>query len=267
MNNDQKKSTLKRQKAFAYFSLVIFALLMYIIAFILAKNFDLQGIFINIGSSLIGVFLVFLLVDQLLYPEENDWLKDKLQLIHERIDSIKSDLFSDQEMYERFSMKEMMEQAETLDLLGHTFHRLLRSHQDSFIQLLNRGGKIRIIFIYPESVTTSADRIFRSRSMIRRNLKASLNIIQKILGSQQQNSGGSLEIRFINWIPSCTLVVFDQDKPSGMIQVTVHPIHEESSLGRLHFLTSSRLLRRWFEYYRSEFERSWDSGRPSGEAF
>jgi hypothetical protein len=240
---------------------------MYAIAFLLKKNLDLQSIFVNVGSSLIGVFLVFLLIDQLLFPEESDWLRDKLQLLHDRVDSVKSDLFSDQEFYERFSITDMIDQAETLDLLGHTFHRLLTSYEDNFIQLLDRGGRIRIIFIYPESVPTGADRIFRSRAMIKRSLKSSLNIVDRITKRRQSVGGGAIEIRFINWIPSCTLVAIDRGKPSGVIQVTVHPIHEENALGRLHFITSSHTLRKWFEYYRTEFDRSWDAGVPLGKAF
>ena len=71
---------------------------------------------------------------------------------------------------------------------------------------------------------------------------------------------GTIEIRGINWIPSCSLVIYNRTKLGGELKIKVYPLVIDIPLPLIksHTIIYKKYESDLFEYYVNHFDNLWD---------
>ncbi|MFH1633246.1 MAG: hypothetical protein ABIG63_04440 [Chloroflexota bacterium] len=128
---------------------------------------------------------------------------------------------------------------------------------------MQEGVQIKILLIHPDSTAG----ILSSENTNVDNLKQDVNVSLGIIHELQSNSRkgkGNIEVRLINWIPSCGLIITDPDHPKGQAWVTVYPIYPSASLSeRPHFVLKQLEDEYWYKIFVQHYDKLWEMGSRS----
>ena len=216
---------------------------------------SLKDILINLSTEFLGVVLIFFLVNRLFLVDEMN--------TNSRIDSllqrIEADTTSIRGIENNESLEKLLANRKVISLLGWSMITPLSRHSSALIHNIKNGASVRIVVIDPES---TARELLRTPNRITHSFDAFCGYVSDIQ-KEVINATGSFEIRVLNWIPSCSLVLLDPLNADGYTRVTIYPPLPSAPVGeRAHFLLSSTHDKRWHSSYVNQFEKIWEMATP-----
>jgi Domain of unknown function (DUF5919) len=156
--------------------------------------------------------------------------------------------------------------ATDIRLVGVSLSRTIRNNIDDLEQRLAKGAHIRIALIEPgsEAVREAARRstIPDAPEIFENRLRPTVDMLRQLAAGPQAN--GTLEVRFLTFVPVFGLTMVDPDEPDGLIQVDIYA-HRSAGPEPVLRLSPQRDPR-WYRHFLHEFERIWTHGRPAGLA-
>ena len=154
-------------------------------------------------------------------------------------------------------IQERLEKAQTVYLLGLNLVNFVIQNQD-IIELKALGGcKFKIITLSPN--------FFQYKELfpgwhggLRRkdDLDHALSNIEHIMGKSE-----NIQVRFLSFPPPFSLLAINPDRPEGEVQVEFYT-YEKDSNKRPHFILKNLGNEKWFDFFRSEFEKAWEKAEP-----
>jgi hypothetical protein len=161
--------------------------------------------------------------------------------------------------------------AKSMYALGYNHEELLRGFRKLLIESIRAGLQVRILLVDPNSA--ARDLLLANshrKEWVDQHLENSFQYIAEIMKSiDGSNSRGSLDVRVISWIPSCSLVILNHDQDTGIARVAIHPPSINQPPGesrkRLNLILKQEECPEEFEYFRTSFEFLWD-GETTREA-
>jgi hypothetical protein len=211
-----------------------------------------QALAINLATNLLGVVLLFFLVDRLFALEE--WG------LAERVENAVNQL----EQQTRFlqketkSLKEWIINSTDISILGYSLVAVLRSDFVSFVERINAGAKLRLLIVDPKS---NAGQVILEHSRVKdfpNDVFASLQHAKRIHEQIGPKDKGSIEVRLTTWLPSYGITIMDGKNEKGVLKVVVYPPYSSSSFGdRIQFIIKRRDDPHWFKVFVNQFESMW----------
>jgi hypothetical protein len=221
---------------------------------------SLQSVLLSLSTELLGVVLIFFLVNRLFLLE--DWN------VSERIDrliailkpapdaeAILKDRRASADLAERAS------QAKEIWVCGYSLIALTNTCEGFFVRRLADGCDLRFLLLDPEcDATHMLDGLITPRpGELAGDIRSVLARLGRVRTSASSPTRGQLEIRLLQRAPTFSLIAVDPGQPSGWVHVEPYPSYHGVPLdvGRPHFvLTESR--GRWYRFFCDQFQRLWN---------
>jgi len=218
----------------------------------------LSSVLIDLSTEFLGAVIIFIFINRLLLAREYD-ASFLLEQAIKRLDKATHFLKSPEQ---NPPFDELISNARKIYLLGNSFVRLLRTYEANLIKRIDAGAEVRIIFLDPRGEACKLLAASSGRD-VRQAIMGSINIAFDLRQHSLDSKRGKVEIRLIDWTPSCGMYLIDPDAANGYIRVTVYPPDVRSPLSnRVHFILSRDADKRWYEQYYSQYRSLWDQATP-----
>lgn len=255
----------KRAKRYKLAVNLIIALIA--IIFFLFANYIVDGPFRdllnNLSSELIGVVLIFLLINTLFLLDEDSDLVQKADKLFSLFESKFASITNERQALDELDFPERLERAKSFDLLALSASRILKDYKTEIVSSVIKGTEVRIILINPDG---SAAELLKEHISVfggqLTNPHQQIKLIKEDLANSSQTPIGSFRVKEINWLPSCRILSFDAVTDKGEIAVNVYPpAYKSPPYGsRLSLLLSPSRDIVWYRYFQDEFEKLWNDG-------
>jgi len=230
-----------------------------------------QSIWINLGTGLIGVVVLFFLVDRFFLADE--WgLSDRIDQLIQRLE------LSDRPSAEAFFTKppdlnEYFKTAVEIDLCGVTLTSTLNRHFGAIRERLLDGALIRVLLANPDSLALEM-------SSLRSETPDDVDYYAKRLGSAFKDLGylfkaspddwqgdhagrtkGDLSVRLLAYAPSFGIQRFKAGNGDQVMVVELYP-HRGGFTSPPVFILKPGRDKGWFAYFAQQFEQMWSPATP-----
>lgn len=229
-----------------------------------------QSILLNLATELLGVALVFFLVNRLFLVDE--WN------ISERIDKLVQHLEISRPSAKDFFQKwpdldPFVRRSNQIDLCGVTLTSTLNKQFGNLRERLQAGAEIRILVIDPDSVAPkmSAERSTSPEDtdyyLVR--LDATLREIEYLFRRWEDSKtlegdssrAGSLCVRLLSYSPSFGIISLDANQDNGVAFVEVYP-HKFGHKSPPTFELTPKRDGSWYKYFVDQLDQMWDVAKP-----
>lgn len=155
-----------------------------------------------------------------------------------------------------------LSRASDVRLYGVALQRTVRENIHSLAQLLKEGAQIKVVLVDPDGTAAlriaNPDGNFPIESF-RANTQITLHNLKWL--SALPESKGRIELRFLDEEPYFNIIAIDTEKESGIIFVELYP--QRWVVGtRPRFELTSQRDEFWFSYFKEQFDRVWEDGKP-----
>jgi hypothetical protein len=252
----------KRQKRYIFAVYLIVALLAIIFFFVanyFFSNDPIGGLLNNLASEFIGVVLLFFMVNQFFMLDENS-SEEKSRELLALFESKFAIVTSENQALERIKLSERLKTARNFSILALSASRLLKDYKQEIVNSVMNGTNVRILLITPNGQAANLLRgHIQEFGGSLENPLPQIELIGKTLNNVEQTSFGHFEARFVDWLPSCRLLHFDNGDGEGEMIVNMYsPAYKSPPYGtRLSLVLSPGMDIHWYRYFSNEFEKLW----------
>lgn len=227
-----------------------------------------QGMAVNLATELFSVAFVFFLVDYVFTI--GDW--DLSERVTELLDRLQQTTVSATAFFQAPpDLEPYIRQAQQIDLCGVTLSTTINKKFVSLRQRIMEGAHVRLLIIGETLpiLTMAAQRSedAGNTSYYRKRLATTLDDITYLHRSVTEASQnqekivhpvGSLQIRFLSYAPSFSVISFDPGQKRGMALVEIYP-HHTGYNNTPHFQLTPEKDGEWYQYFTNQFEAMWQS--------
>lgn len=224
-----------------------------------------RDLILNLSTEILGVVIIFFIVNQLfLLNKERDFVK-QIQSLKDDIKSRFSPLMWQNEIKYKFDFVSEIHNAQNIYLLGYNLANLLQEFREQIRMSVIKGSHLKIITINDNSIAGELIRINLSDNQtydhyVKRGLKYISQIKQFV--EEHKDAKGSVEIRLVTWIPSCSITLIEREDETGIAQVRIHSLSLPLPLGRireqLNLILDKEKNSREFDYFKKNIELLWE---------
>lgn len=221
----------------------------------------LQSLALNLSTEILGAVLVFFVINRLFLIE--DWgMSERLSELANRLEQ-HSSFFFGREFRESEAIEQALRDSSEVSLLGFSLARFIRTFRDILTEQVSRGAHLRIVVVDPKSKAAELICENLATSEFQRDIETSLEYTKGIIEQGQEKGKGKVEVRFVNWIPSCAMIVVDPDKSTGYLGIGIYPPYYESSpQDRAKFKLTPLGDERWYRTFVDQYEQLWRRAKP-----
>jgi len=154
-------------------------------------------------------------------------------------------------------IQERLEKAQTVYLLGLNLVNFIIQNQDVIELKALSGCKFKIVTLSPD--------FFQYKELfpgwhggLRRkdDLDHAISNIKHIMEKSE-----NIQVRFLSFPPPFSLLALNPDRLEGEVQIEFYT-YEKDSNKRPHFILKNSDNEKWFDFFRSEFEKAWEKAEP-----
>lgn len=160
---------------------------------------------------------------------------------------------------DRRELDAQIARANDIRLVGVTLSRTIRNHVGDLEHRLLRGASVKVLLIAPDGTATQEaarrSTIPDHPEVFENRVKATLDLLRHLADVP----GGSLEVRFMSFVPAFGLALIDPEGDDGIIHVELGT-HRSPGPDPV-FTLSARRDHRWYQHFHAEFDRMWEVSR------
>jgi hypothetical protein len=161
------------------------------------------------------------------------------------------------------SFREFIRGGKELWIYGPSVANVLRNDPDIQREILDRGGRVRVLMQHPDSpVMSIMPRQYKAIHSLDDDIQVSLKVLRGLKDSLRV---GTLEYGLIDHNPGFSLLVVDPDGADGRLVVEFHGYDTDRIVDRMHLNISRQQSQHWFEYWARQFDVMWQARRDSVE--
>ena len=245
-----------------YLVIALLATILMVLAF--EQSNDIwQALFLNLSTELLGVVLVFFLVNVVFVVSEWDLSEQVAMLIQKFSNPSARDFFKPAPS--PTDIQGYIQKAKSVDMCGVTLTTTINRTFSELRQRLFDGASVRIIIIAPKPETLQ-EAALRSESgsveHYKNRLDATLTELTYLYKnwSERKNAQGdkvgNLSIGLLPYTPSFGLLGFQFVDGGRLVIVEMYPHHVGYDEPPYFFLTPENDVE-WFEYFSTQFDELW----------
>ena len=161
-------------------------------------------------------------------------------------------------------LRGVIEKSTQIDALGYSLRTLVHNRQNSIVDAVKKGATVRMLLIDPDGKSIEVVQGIKPQTGIKKDIIRSLEIAQiKIQDQIKQSSVGRFEIRVIDWIPSCSLLILNGTTEDGWMEVGYFPPNYKYAVGhKVYVQFSKKKEKSRFDDYYEEFNDLWATAKP-----
>lgn len=239
---------------------LIYSLDLYV-TLIVAVTFGVLGLAGNVSQEVItsGILAVLALVgfSLLRMCSQSEKINRSLTEISARSSAVR--FFS--EVDDRGEIREMITSSREVWLHGWTLGIHLASYVDEIRRAVARGLHVKILVIESNSTAmtmAASEAENHSADELSSNLEANLRrLVAPITGTV----AGRLEIRTLNHVPHNTVIASDPSAQRGKITMRIATLRADH-WQRPTFAVTRHNDPAWYEFFKAQFEKKWESANP-----
>lgn len=221
-----------------------------------------EAVALNVATELIGVVIVFVLLNKLLIGDEIR-LSDRIQELVAKLDAQSKHPPATSYILKNPSMKSYFDSAQAVDMMGVALTTTAGEHYSAIQAGLRQGKTYRVILADPNGtgIETAAARspIFSSKDFqvkIETTVKTLQELNQEAITS---GSSGKVEVRKLKFAIPFGMKAFDTKGETGRIFIEVFP-YQTAPEPFLEFVRGRDS--EWYDFYVEQFRRIWDASAP-----
>lgn len=264
MDNNRKQ----RYVLAVYIIIALIAIILYLLSEFYIENGNVHDLIINLSSELIGVVIIFFIVNQLFFIDFDGDVTTRFEKVISDLEKRFAVICTESQSLERLDFPKKLTTAKSFDLMAIDASNLLVYHLNELIHAAENGVSIRIILTdtYSQSAELLQERIHRVDKGFK--LYDYRPVVLSIDSKIRKDVSDNLQIRLINWIPSCRLLSFDMDTNDGAIIANIYPIDftEPDYQSRVSVFITPYLDLKKYNQFRNQFNKAWESSIDWREA-
>lgn len=259
------REVLRKYLIAVYFILATLAMVAWTFAYFRTEADIWQSTWINLATELLGVVLVFFLVNYIFHLDEldtNQRLKELISKLESRNEVRLNNLF-----HSRSDMEQYIKDFKNIDIAGVLLTGFIDRELGTLRSAIANGAKVRILMIEPtpeafkacalrsETHSTSYSHYETKHANTIENLKYLLKYITTIEDARK----GLLEVGFLKFPPTFGIKRFDtkHTNPSeGKIKIEIYPQHTGWDKPPIFTIDKSKDSE-WYKYFEDQFTEMW----------
>lgn len=222
-----------------------------------------QSIWINLGTGLLGVGVLFFLVDRFFLADE--WgLSDRIDQLIKRLEV--SDRPSAEAFFETaIELEGYFKTAVEINLCGVSLTSTVNKHFGIIRERLLEGASIKLLLANPDSLALemSAQRsdVPDDVDLFAKRLASSFKDIGYLFKANMDDPKGVLAVRLLPYAPSFGIMKFKSDKGDESLVIEIYA-HRGAHRSAPMFVLRPERDKRWYEYFDSQFDQMWKPATP-----
>lgn len=251
----------RKQKAKYLIAIYTIIVAVAIILWILAQNNnneDVKSTLINLSTELLGVVVIFFVVNYFFALDEWELGERVEQLVTklETQNTVSSKYF----FHGKSDIKDVINNSTSIDMCGVILATTIDSNLSTIKEAIKNGSKIRILII---ENTSDALQMAANRSELsdyayyEKKLESSLHNINYLI-SNFNNNKGSIEVGYLKYPPSFGIKIFEKGQNIGncLIEIYAHHVDWGDSP---NFTLDKEIDKEWYNYFKRQFEAMWEN--------
>lgn len=222
-----------------------------------------QATWVNISTELLGVVLVFFLVNYIFQLDELD-TRQKINELIQKLEN-KNEVRSDDFFHNQPDMEPYIRDYKNIDIAGVTLTVFVDRGLGSLRTAIANGANVRILLIEksPEAYKACAMRSETGSTSYYETKHANtidnLNYLLKYTANLESPQKGKLEIGFLKYPPTIGIERFDTKRTNtsdGKIKVEIYPQH--TGWDKPPIFTVDKVKdSEWYKYFENQFNEMW----------
>jgi hypothetical protein len=143
--------------------------------------------------------------------------------------------------------------AQDVSLLGSSLAGIVTHYEGLLTARAKAGCKFRLLITDPRFYESSVVPGNPRRKMY---IEHTISILEPLLRKTE-----NIQLKYISYRPPFLLLLIDPDKPYGEVQVELFA-YQTSASDRPHFVLSQSTDKKWYDFFRGQFELAWQEARP-----
>lgn len=238
----------------------LIALLLIYLHFFEEKSNDLiPGVISDLVAVLIAVPIIYFVFTVWGISPQDDLKEDIIDGIA-KLNENRSGFENESAVNSRFDFKNKIKDMKQFDMLALSSANFLTNFRPELTEALKNGCHIRLLTIEPKSDAANLVMRHQSRGELEPDLIKSMDRVAQILEDlKEEKKIGTIEIRGINWVPSCSIIIYNRDKMSAELKIKVYPLVIDIPLPLIksHTIVYKRYEPELFNYYQNHFDFLW----------
>ena len=162
-----------------------------------------------------------------------------------------------------FDFTRKLARARSLDLLGYSMAHMFATSKTQLGLALASGLRIRAMILDPHSTagTLMAEKV-GDFELVREPHERTVRYLKEIIEIARSNrpEKGSLNVKYVPWIPSCYLNIVDAHESSGEALIGLNSLNLGTTLPRrIHFILEKSRDETSFVFFVAQFDVLWSS--------
>lgn len=220
-----------------------------------------QSLISDISAVLVIFLVIGFFLDRKGLSPSRIFKEDLITDLLKRYPSTKNFLTS-QEANAQFDIVEKLKNAKEAYLTGWSLTLLQKISPDIIEAILN-GTKIKLLITEPKSSASQLLLQHQTDNDIERDLDLVLKVVSKIKDEVTQKNGvlleGIFEVRFVCWIPSCSLMFINPNSEHGLMRLMIYPMSVKTNHSAIETfkVIYKKEDPKVFNYFLKDFETFW----------
>ena len=254
----KKKQRLKYMAAI-YTVITMFSAIMWMLAYF-KYNGIIQATLLNLSTELLGVVLIFFIVNYLFTMDE--W--DTSERIGKLLDKLENEKKANSNDFfiKKPSNDEFIEKFQTVDLCGVTLASTIDVNLDMFRDSIRNGSNLRILVmeLNDDTLKAASNRSEQDdKQYYKKKLESTIlniNYLNNNSHSASSDFKGTIQVGFLPYPPSFGIKIFKNNEDGVCIveQFSHHVDWGNPPIFLLDYNNDSE----WFNYFQNQFDAMWD---------
>lgn len=228
----------------------------------LGDSKEWQGIILNLSTEIAGAVLIFLIVNKMFFIGDNSDISNKIDNLKNEINNKFNPLKSyDKAISSGVIFKNNTKDTSKFRMLGYTLPPAIRHNRGHIVNMIKNGVDIQIIIL---DIHSDAVKLINSQfgnKKIEQDYNLSILYIKKIQ-EEYSNCKGSLNIKKIQWIPSCSMYIVEKSNDiKSFAKISIYPPSATDFEKKRRIIEIVKSVHTEdFIYFSEQFDTLWKNG-------
>jgi hypothetical protein len=165
---------------------------------------------------------------------------------------------------ELFQFSEKLKTAKSIWINGYSCAQLFKEFRSEIKHALVNGTNFKLIITDPYSSAAKKMEerdIHPERVAVDINYVVSeINAIRSEVSKTKNKKTGKIDVKFIDWLPSCSMIFYNPDEEDGEVKIKVYPpFYSTNHMNPIEMIVDKKTYQDQFDYFHEQYDRLWNS--------
>jgi len=234
---------------------------------VFTKEHPLDGLFLNLSTEIAGVVIIFFILSYFLRDKEEE-LTAQITNLRQEIRSNVIFWDSREKDRELFKVKSYLSEAQSLLMVGSNMVNLIDHLREELPNAVVNGLNAKILILNPDHNNEAFKLIISTQENSEPLTKTTershryISEIREKIGRSNRKVKGTLEVKTLTWVPSCSMTIILGKDNWGKAKITFNTPSQHApnkdDRRRLTLILDKKLHEDEFDYFTRHFNLLWN---------